>query len=421
MLVLCGCAGPSLPTTPNLYGQGDSAAMEDTPADRRTVEVELLYATDRMPVEGDDAQLKGYDERRSHSLALGRATIRMGDELSWEELLQESLDPKGRRVPLDVVSVEELVRFPSSIWLPIWTDGELQEDPQMRAALDAAEGAAREELRRRLASSARKEIFIYIHGVGNSFEDPLYRMAELWHFLGRPGIPVVYTWPAKKGGGPLRSYTYARESSEFTVYHLRQFLEVAASCPEVQRIHILSHSRGTGVSLAVLRDLSLIHKDDPAAGRQRMKLGQVILAAPDIDLRVSDQLFYPDAVYEIFDRMTIYLTFEDEALGLSDFLFSGGSRVGSATVEGLSPEEVEGLKSDRLGHDTIDVKVKDKGAHKHSYWIDNPAVLSDVILVLRDARPPGREHGRPLIRAESGLWELYDGYPHHGRHAESGR
>ena len=62
--------------------------------------------------------------------------------------------------------------------------------------------------------------------------------------------------------------------------------------------------------------------------------------------------------------------------------------------------------------------MKQKGAHGHTYWIDNPAVLSDVILILRDDLPPGEEHGRPLIRAETGLWEIYDGYPFAGPHVE---
>ena len=152
-----------------------------------------------------------------------------------------------------------------------------------------------------------------------------------------------------------------------------------------------------------------------------LKLGHVILAAPDINLQVADQLFYPDTVFRILDRMTVYLTLEDQALGLATFLFSGGSRLGSATIADLSPEGIEALSSDRLGHDVIEVKVRDKGAHGHSYWIDNPAVLSDVILILRDGLLPGREHGRPLIRADTGLWELHDGYPYGGVHAEADR
>jgi len=213
-------------------------------------------------------------------------------------------------------------------------------------------------------------------------------------------------------------YTYARESSEFTAYHFRQFLLAAASCPDVERIHILAHSRGTGITLAVLRDFRLMYGDRISDARTQLKLGNVILAAPDIDLDVANQLFHPDRVHDVLGRMTVYLTPEDKALGLAEWLFSGLTRVGSTTTADLSPEEAEALRDDRLGLDPIEVKVRKKGAHGHTYWIDNPAVLSDVILILRDDRPPGREHGRPLIRADSGLWELHDGYPHGGVHAD---
>jgi len=62
-------------------------------------------------------------------------------------------------------------------------------------------------------------------------------MAELWHFLGRIGVPIVYTWPAGHPG--LFSYTYDRESSEFTIFHLRQVLELIAGFPEVERINLI--------------------------------------------------------------------------------------------------------------------------------------------------------------------------------------
>ena len=45
-------------------------------------------------------------------------------------------------------------------------------------------------------------------------------MAEFWHFLGRLGVPLKYTWPAGRPG--LNGYSYDRESSEFTVNHRRR-------------------------------------------------------------------------------------------------------------------------------------------------------------------------------------------------------
>ena len=78
--------------------------------------------------------------------------------------------------------------------------------------------------------------------------------AELWHFLGRQGVAVAYTWPAG-GEGVLRGYNSDYNSSEFTVYHLKQTLRAIAGCPDVKKIHIIAHSRGTDVTVNALREL----------------------------------------------------------------------------------------------------------------------------------------------------------------------
>ena len=41
----------------------------------------------------------------------------------------------------------------------------------------------------------------------------------------------------------------------------------------------------------------------------------------------------------------------------------------------------------------------------------SPEVLSDMILVLRDGRKPGKENGRPLEPRDDGFWNINDGYP----------
>lgn len=118
MSMLVGCtSGPALPTTPNLYRDGDVSAMTQIAPDRRTTEVDILYGTDREPNESRSAARRYYDERRSHSLAVGNVSVRLGKDLSWDERLRESLDPEGRRVPLEITRVNEQVRFPSSVTL----------------------------------------------------------------------------------------------------------------------------------------------------------------------------------------------------------------------------------------------------------------------------------------------------------------
>src|SRR6202012_1086510 len=120
----------------------------------------------------------------------------------------------------------------------------------------------------------------------------LYVMADLWHFLGRRGVPIAYSWPAGSTGA--LAYFYDRESSEFTVYHLKQMLRLVASCPEVQRVHIIGHSRGTDVVVSALRELHLEIRGSGRQTRDVLKLQTVVLAAPDLDVDVIIQRLTTD-------------------------------------------------------------------------------------------------------------------------------
>ncbi len=50
------------------------------------------------------------------------------------------------------------------------------------------------------------------------------------------------------------------------------------------------------------------------------------------------------------------------------------------------------------------------GSFGHGYAIDNPAVSSDVIALLRYGRPPGEENGRPLKHLGENFWGIDDEY-----------
>ena len=379
--------------------------------------MQIYYATDRQPEEDNRREQLSYSYRRSPNLAFGRVTVKLGDDLTWDELMDACIGLHPRKVPLRITEVTETLKYPSSISPLVHADGKWVEDPEILAARAEADERVREAINAHLATLDRKEIFIYVHGVGNSFEDPFYRMAQLWHFLGRPGIPIVYTWPSRKGGGLLRSYTYARESSEFTVYHFREFLWLLASCEEVERIHILAHSRGTDVTISVLRDIQMYCRGSGVNAREKFKLGNVILAAPDLDFEVTRQRTRPDRVALVPERLTIYVSPEDKALGIADWLFGSIMRLGQLTSDMLSTEQLEMLRSSDSYVDLINVHTSKLGAFGHTYFIDSPAVLSDVILLLRDNRDAGAEHGRPLLKREDGFMEIRDGYPFAGDHA----
>jgi esterase/lipase superfamily enzyme len=61
--------------------------------------------------------------------------------------------------------------------------------------LDGDEGFAG-AINDKLASSVRKQVYIYVHGYKVVSENPVLVATELWHFLGYDGVFIAYAWPA---------------------------------------------------------------------------------------------------------------------------------------------------------------------------------------------------------------------------------
>src|SRR5262249_39702639 len=140
------------------------------------------------------------------------------------------------------------------------------------------------EISRRLAlTPSKKEVAVYIHGFNNSMDDAAFTIGEMWHFAGRKGIPIAYTWPAGK------SYPADYDSCQFTIFHFKQFLRGLASCPDVEKIHLIAHSRGTDVTTTALRELNIEYKAAGKETRRELKLGNLVLCAADLDLDVVGQ------------------------------------------------------------------------------------------------------------------------------------
>ena len=114
VLALGGCHRVLMPT-PNVIAYGEYDPFTNVPPVLRSSEVELLYVTDRAPIEGADGSLThGYG--RSRSLSFGSCIVEIGDDLSWEELVELSRQRKRSRYPkLAVSSVIELGGQPGSV------------------------------------------------------------------------------------------------------------------------------------------------------------------------------------------------------------------------------------------------------------------------------------------------------------------
>jgi len=403
--------------TPNVYVETERDVYADLAAPLKTNEVPIFYITDRTPEQDDEGKLR-YGYGRSGSLAFGSTVVDLGVDITWDELVAASrTQSRLKPVQLELREVTELIRGPNTPLPYSLQNGKIVHEPKLLAQRKAVTEALRNKLVKQLALTPRKEVFIYVHGYNNTFDDAAFAMAEFWHFLGRIGVPIIYTWPAGYPG--LFGYTYDRESSEFTVYHLREVLDLIASFPEVEKIHLIAHSRGTDVAIAAVRELTLLARGAGIDPKEKYKIHNLVLAAPDLDVQVATQRIAGDMLVFSVNRFTVYTSPEDEAIGVAKMLFqSPRGRIGTLGLDDRDETIKDRMEYDRRKHSRTNLAiVKFEGAvdsqldsYGHSYFRIAPAVSSDLVLLLRDDLDPGTP-GRPLEPIGLQLWRIPPAYP----------
>lgn len=411
--LLGACSGQrKMMPTPNVYINEGPGLYEGLPPDLQSTQVPVFYITDRMPERNDKGMLN-YGYKRSASLGFGRALVSLGDEISWEELIQASRTNKRLKpVHLELLDVTEITRGPNSPIPFKEIDGIIVEEAAHVEKRNAAIATFRNSLVKQLELTSRKEVFIFVHGFHNSFEDSIFIMAELWHFLGRIGVPIAYTWPAGHPG--LFGYTYDRESSEFTVYHLRQVLALISSFPEVERINLIGHSRGTDVVSSAVRELTIAARARGLNPREEYKIHNLVLAAPDLDLQVATQRLGGDKLALSANRVTVYTSPKDKAIGFSAKIFdSPRGRLGTFGIDNVPTTPGDLMEYGKANFAVINFSgARDEGGGgiDHSYFRKVPSVSSDLILMLRDDLEAGSP-GRPLESVGYKFWKIPKGYP----------
>jgi esterase/lipase superfamily enzyme len=430
-VAVCLCGGGCSPKTskldlmptPNLYVRGDFDPFADVPPGLRSNGVDVIYVTDRKPEEDlpdpHDAPQYGYE--RSRSTAFGVSRVEFGKDVSWDELAKASRSSKRDiKLPVRVVKTTEVGRMPPTPRVLIKARSPAVATSQasaatatpamMPAADDPNVAKAEQLLSEHLARTPVKDVYIYIHGYASTFDDASLTVAQLWHFFGRQGVPIAYTWPAGHGG-LLKGYTYDRESSEFTVYHLKEMIRHIAENPDVHKIHIIAHSRGTDVAINALRELHLeIEGRDGKSTRDVLKLGTLVLAAPDVDFDVLVQRTITARLGQVPEQSVIYVSASDRAVGLSNWLFGGTMRLGVLQSNVFSAQELTTMR-DETNVAIVQAKVSEKGSFGHDYFFTSPAVSSDLVLAARYHCRAGAEFGRPLKIENGGFWMIDDAYP----------
>jgi esterase/lipase superfamily enzyme len=184
--------------------------------------VRIFYGTDRA-ITGDAAPERYFANDRSGD---GRVTLGVCDV----------------RIPSsDEHSIGELER-------PRFWKFEFVEDPSKHVILQRVLQMDDVEffmsLAQRVASSAAREAFVFVHGYNLTFADAARRAAQLAYDLKFDGAPILYSWPSR---GVWWRYPADEDVMDWSEPHLESFLSRIASSSGARTVHVIAHSMGNRV------------------------------------------------------------------------------------------------------------------------------------------------------------------------------
>ena len=222
-----------------------------------------------------------------------------------------------------------------------------------------------------------RDVLVFIHGFNTGYDEARFRLAQIVTDSGFTGVPVLFTWPSRN---KFLAYGSDRESATASRDALEKLLRDLGQTPGVGRVHVLAHSMGTFLAMEALRQNAIAGQADLNG-----KLGDVMLAAPDIDLDVfRSQL----ARIGKSARISVFAAADDRALSLSSTLAGDRQRVGALNLD--DPKQVDEIA--RLGVRVYDLTAS-KGADifRHGTFAEAPQVVKAIGAQLAEPRVEDRQ------------------------------
>ncbi|GKX34872.1 MAG: hypothetical protein MnENMB40S_24900 [Rhizobiaceae bacterium MnEN-MB40S] len=230
-----------------------------------------------------------------------------------------------------------------------------------------------------------RDILLFVHGYNNGFSDSVLRYAQFAHDSQFNGVRVLFTWASR---GSALAYFYDRESATIARDGLEDTLKVLAKT-KVRKIHILAHSMGNWVAMESLRQLQ-IEGDATLNG----KIGEIVLASPDIDVDVfksqMSRLGRPAKPYNLL------ISTDDRALIVSQRLSGNLPRLGNYTED----NEISDLGI--IVYNITDVQSDD--ALRHGKFASAP----EIVQLLGSRLSEGNKLAENNVRFSDRLQKLGD-------------
>lgn len=421
-LLLAGCASDqaavvgSFTTTlmdcPNVYAQaGGIRPYADLPQIYQVNPVPVFYITDRMIEASDKAGNVLYGSTRDSHIAFGEAKIQIGTNLGWEALAARCVGRQGKgHLEVSVASVRPITVSPGSPRQIYEAQmAKSTGDPQAYAKAKAVtnqrfNGAITDRLRQ----CNRREVFVFVHGINTTFEQSLCDWTQIWHYLGREGVPLIFSWPS--GGNGLKTYFIDSDAGDTSSGYLKRVIASLSQNEQVDKISLVGHSRGCDIVSRALLELAVANNAQGKPAGEGLKLNNVLLLAPDVDVNFFKQRVIANNVLDMPRHFTVYLAENDKAIILSRWLRSGINRLGQTNLKQIPASSLEAVGLFQ-NVSMIISHAEPRSWSNHSYYLESPSVSSDLVLLLRYNLIPGRQNGRPLREYKDNIWILEEGYP----------
>ena len=243
------------------------------------------------------------------------------------------------------------------------------------------------ELSASINQTAKKRTFLFVHGYNVSFAEAAKRTAQIKYDLNFSGAAVFYSWPSQAS---TTAYTVDETNIEWAETNMKHFLADYLSRSEAEEIYLIAHSMGNrGLTNALI---SLVSEQPEL----RLKIKEIILAAPDIDVGIFKRDIAPQMVSKIKKPITLYVSSDDVALKASREVHgrprAGDSARGITLVKGI---------------ETIDASNIDTSFLGHSYFAETKTILSDIYNLINTGKRASQRTQLELVRLGNGsYWKV---------------
>ncbi|MBX9926477.1 MAG: alpha/beta hydrolase, partial [Hyphomicrobiaceae bacterium] len=158
------------------------------------------------------------------------------------------------------------------------------------------------------------QVLVFVHGYDTGFDDAVRQGARFAAELGFDGAVVIYSWPSVDDP---RGYRRDASRANDAAPHLAATLRLLADSTSAKAVHVAAAGLGARAAVGAIRrfiDTPPVPLGD-ARATARLKLGELLLIAPDMDR--ADLAEAAFAIAPSLSGITLYASANDRALAVT--------------------------------------------------------------------------------------------------------